>query len=84
MLSQPIGGAGGAPAYHTTANPPVGDDSPEGPLTCFFMESLSQGLKMIRSDVVELEDRAAALEDQGTARDEEIEQPQQEVLRLKE
>ncbi|KAJ1197905.1 hypothetical protein NDU88_001749 [Pleurodeles waltl] len=76
----------------------VGDDGLEILITCSFMESLfmslkeelhsvknelSQDLKTIRSDVMELGDRVAAWEDRETPRDEEIEQLQ-EVLCLKE
>ncbi|KAJ1154063.1 hypothetical protein NDU88_006820 [Pleurodeles waltl] len=72
--------------------PPIGDDGPESPITSSFVEllfmslkeelqlvkeELSQDLKMIRSDVMELGDRVAAVEDQETPRDKEIEQLQQ-------
>ncbi|KAJ1180427.1 hypothetical protein NDU88_005648 [Pleurodeles waltl] len=71
----------------------------EGPVTHFFCgtlftslkddlhmvkRELSQDLKVVQKNLAEIGDRVATLEDNASGRDEELENLQQEVIRLKE
>ncbi|KAJ1156447.1 hypothetical protein NDU88_009180 [Pleurodeles waltl] len=80
-------------------DPQTGSEEPEGPVTPFFLEALftslrgnlqtvkkdlSQDLKTVLRDLARMGDKVYTLEDNEPSRDEDIEQLQQAVIRLKE